>query len=321
MQTTRIEFRQSRGFGDKISATFQFLIINFRPIFRSTVLISGPIILIGIILGTFLRTRVTGNWPTFIVDGIKSQPLVFISLILIGMFYFMFVYTTILAIIYSYIQLYLEESESITDTQTVFEYTKANFRIIASTTFGLFMLFIVVYLVIALFMAIFAIFGNVAGSQSLLVFLGIFVVLPLVIYVTITMSFVPFIRIIEKIGFFASIKRSLFLIKGHWWATFIYIIVIIITQIIVSYIFQIPLLAYLHVFPLLSLENTSSPIYIGGYSFLYLFNLFAGQILNIFTLIAVAFQYFNLVETKEGVGLQQRITKIGVKKQDNEEDF
>jgi hypothetical protein len=324
MQTMRIEFRRQRDFGDKISATFDFLRINFRSILRSVVLIAGPIILIGIGLGVIFGSRIAENWNTIFNDGFKSEPLVFGSLILGGVLYFLFIYTTIIAVIYSYIQLYLQDTDLINDTQTVFEYTKTNFLNIVKITLGTIFLVLVVYGIFAgILVAVFAgTSGGGAASAGIMILAFMFIFFPILIYGVIALSFVPFICIIEEKGFFASISRSFYLIKNHWWNTFGYILVIGLIQTFMSYIFQIPLLFYSSAFPLVSLgEKDSSFIYTAGYIILFLIYLFGSQILNIFNLTAVAFQYFNIVEIKEGVGLQQRIHKVGEKKKEEEEDF
>ena len=137
-------------------------------------------------------------------------------------------------------------------------------------------------------------------------------------------SLVFFIRVIENVGFFSAISRCFYLIKGHWWHTFGYLFVMAIIQMFIGYAFQIPLMIYSESFPLLTLKSQeSNSIYMIGYVVTFLFYLFGSQILHLLNLTALAFQYFNLVEIKEGVGLMNRINKVGNTKinKDDAEDF
>lgn len=315
MQTMRIEFRRQRDFSDKISATFDFLRLNFRSIFRSLVLIAGPTIFIGVGLLIIFGSRISGDWDTVFNDTAKSEPVTFFSLVLGAVLYLSFIYTTIMTVIYSYIQLYLENSDAVVDTQTVFECTKNNFFKVTKAIFGTTILLLVVFGTFAGLL-----FGFTSGVA--LVSLLFLFFIPSFIYVAITLFFVPFISVIEEKGFFSSVSRSFYIIQDYWWKTFGYVLIIIIIQIFLGYMVQLPWMIYMSSFPFISLaERESSILYTIGHIFFFLLYIINTQMLYILQTIAVAFQYFNIVEIKEGVGLQQRINKVGENKKEDEEDF
>ncbi len=322
MHTKRIEFRQQRDFSEKISATFDFLRINFRPLLRSIIFIAGPLILLGIGIFVVFASRLSESYQQLFEPNTLVAP----SAIVItvgGLFiFFIVIYTAVVAVIYTYLQLYLDENPDIGEFQTIFDYTKRNFSIVLITTLAL--LFFLSLVVFAMsFVLVLVSIGGGTSTTSIMVLLGLFVFLPVFFYIAIALSFVYFIRVIEGIGMWDSIVRSFTLVQGHWWATFGYVLAISFIQGFMGYIFQIPLLIYSVVFPLVSLsEKSSSAVFMSGYVVLGLFYLFGSQILNAFNLTAIAFQYFNLVETKEGVGLMNRINKVGGdKKKEEEEDF
>jgi hypothetical protein len=323
MQTKRIEFRQKRDFSEKVSATFDFLRINFKSLARSIILIAGPLILIGIAIFVIFSARLVASFQelTSTSPDSISSPLAAFTL-LGGLFiFFIVIYTAIVAVIYTYLQLYLDDSPDIGEFQTIFDYTKRNFGIVLSTT--LFLLFLIfAFLIVA--GILFAAMGSVMGTSRvwITVLFGFFVILPLFIYFAVGLSFLYFIRVVEGIGLWDSMLRSFSLISGHWWATFGYVIAITFIQGFMGYIFQIPLLVYSAIFPLVSLaESDTSTVYMAGYVVLGLFYVFGSQLLNAFNLTAIAFQYFNIVEVKEGVGLMNRIEKVGEKRKEDEEDF
>lgn len=321
MQTKRIEFRQKRDFSEKVSATFDFLRINFKSLARSIILIAGPLILVGIAIFVIFSARLVASFQELTNGDSLSSPLSIFTLFGGLAIFIIVIYTAIVAVIYTYLQLYLDDSPDIGDFQTIFDYTKRNFGIVLTSTFALLFLLVVFVILAAI---LFAALGGIVGTSGvwLTVVFGIFVIFPLFIYLAIGLSFVYFIRVIEGIGLWDSILRSFSLISGHWWATFGYVIAIGFIQGFMGYIFQIPLLVYSAIFPLVSLSETdTSAVYMAGYVVLGLFYVFGSQLLNTFNLTAIAFQYFNIVETKEGVGLMNRIEKVGEKRKEDEEDF
>jgi hypothetical protein len=321
MQTKRIEFRQKRDFSEKVSATFDFLRINFKSLARSIILIAGPLILVGIGIFVAFSSRLIASFQELTSGNPLSSPLSVFTLFGGLAIFVIIIYTAIVAVIYTYLQLYLDDSPDIDDFQTIFDYTKRNFAIVLSSTFALlFLLFAFIVVATILFAAI----GGIVGTSGiwLTILFGFFVIFPLFVYLAIGLSFVYFIRVIEGISLWAAISRSFSLISGHWWATFGYVIAISFIQGFMGYIFQVPLLIYSAIFPLVSLEETdTSKAYMAGYVVLGLFYVFGSQLLNTFNLTAIAFQYFNIVEIKEGVGLINRIEKVGEKRKEDEEDF
>src|SRR5690606_24812459 len=96
---------------------------------------------------------------------------------------------------------------------------------------------------------------------------------------------------------------------GKWWSTFGLLIVMAIIVSIIGFAFQIPLLLISFFKEILQWENGSSTqliiivasiIGILGETLLY-------SILH----IALAFQYFNLVERQESMGLMREIDSLG----------
>jgi hypothetical protein len=319
MQTKRIEFRQQRDFSEKVSVTFDFLRINFKSLARSVIFIAGPLILLGIGIFVVFASRMSENYEDLFKFD-ESSGFAFMGIIGGLVIFFIVIYTAIVAVIYTYLQLYLDESPDIDDFQTIFDYTKRNFSIVLTTTFALLLTLAGAMLVAGLLLALIS-FG-IGNSTAIVVLLCIFVLFPAFLYLTVSLSFVYFIRIIEGIGLWDSIARSFSLVRGYWWETFGYVLAIGFIQGFMGYIFQIPLLIYSAMFPLVSLsEKGSSAVYMAGYVALGLVYIFGSQLLNAFNLTAIAFQYFNLVETKEGVGLMNRINKVGNKRKEDEEDF
>ena len=135
--------------------------------------------------------------------------------------------------------------------------------------------------------------GPIVGLLLPVFYLGLF-------YVMFALSLFHIIWVREEFGFFATLRRCFYLIWGKWWSTFglIFVMGMIIGLMVI--VFFIPQ-SFLNVSTLLTPNSTppndllvvaantlSSMALIMMYPLLFL---------------ALAFQYFNLVERKEGEGL------------------
>ena len=112
---------------------------------------------------------------------------------------------------------------------------------------------------------------------------------------------------LEDIGIFAALGRTVFLIKGKWWSTFGLLVVSGIIQGFVAFIFVIPQYAVMFgkmlAIPFLSsdlLGIVVQCIYALGALFTYSI-----------PLLAIMFQYFSLVERREGTGSFLLLNQLG----------
>jgi hypothetical protein len=144
---------------------------------------------------------------------------------------------------------------------------------------------------------------NVVGAA----FLGIPLVFALATYLAVVLSLFFPVLWLEDGGVFATVGRCFHLIKGRWWATFGLLLVVGMIQGMLLIVFIIPQYAVmigkmLHVPGLSSdvLGIVAQCIYAVGIMFTYAI-----------PLLALAFQYFNLAEQKEGWGLRLLVDALG----------
>ena len=169
------------------------------------------------------------------------------------------------------------------------------------------------------FMLVFSLFiGAIVFSAAVLKMWALVAIVTLltflvVFYVALALSFSGFIFLRERTSIFSAIGRSFTLIKGYWWRTFGVFFVAMMIVYFGSIVFTIPFYALffmkmmhtvqsnpMDLFNLSPLQTASFVFLITGSSLLYsLFN------------VSVVFQYYNLVETKEGAGLMEEINQIG----------
>lgn len=122
--------------------------------------------------------------------------------------------------------------------------------------------------------------------------------------------------LIEDKGIFESIGRAFKLINGKWWSTFGLLFISSILMYAISLIFIIPFYVFyfLQIFSLTEQTGvgveTSAWWFQGGMT-LSVMLMFLGSFLTYsIPIIALCFQYFNLVERKESVGLMSEIQQL-----------
>ncbi|MFW5761070.1 MAG: hypothetical protein ACOCXH_08840, partial [Cyclobacteriaceae bacterium] len=157
---------------------------------------------------------------------------------------------------------------------------------------------------------------------SILVFIGsLFFLIP-GIYLFFAFLIIYPIMANEGKGFGDALGRCFTLISGKWWSTFGLVVLTYLIVLIISLVFSIPSLILQEIVGTSTLGNVE----ISGNNIVYEIALvvitviqnFASYILYAIVFVALAFQYGNLVERKEAVGLLNKIDNLGTKPDDEE---
>ncbi|MEJ8800828.1 hypothetical protein [Pontibacter sp. H249] len=290
----KINLRQERDFGEKLNATFHFIKANFKPLFRAILLYVTPVALLaGIFSGLYqarLFQSITGNgdYKTYGEFSFFQQ---ITSLNYIVMLFFsMLGYIMVSLVVYSFMVVYMDSEEEVSPA-AVWEHVKAN-----------------------MVQAIYAGIG-----LGIVCFFGFFL-LGFGLYLGVVCSVFFMVMIREETGVVESIERCFYLVKHNWWATFGFLIVVGIIQGMIGWLGALPagLVSILRMFEipgtdsdvLLVVTNTIASI----------FAIFVSTI----SMVAVGFQYFHLVEQKDGIGWMEQVNLIGKRDSNtfnNEGDF
>ncbi|AMJ66722.1 hypothetical protein [Hymenobacter sp. PAMC 26628] len=285
------DFRQERDFGQKISATFEFIGVHFRPLGRVLLYIALPAALVRAVLAGLLQTRFLttlqtasgaaggGAWqqqqalygtmfttPTYYLNTLTSQ--VFTTLIVLS--------------VYGYLLHCLAGAAGPGRTISVADVWAVVKREFLST------------------------FLSLWGLGFVLVLGFVVFVLP-GFYLMVALSLFFVVRLVEGTGFRDTISRCLFLTRGKWWSTF-------------GVLFIMVLLLYV----LLGAAGSVAALLAGGLTSMVhavkspLFAVTVTSITTLFTLLVyppillvLAFQYFNLVERKESRSLHALVDQLG----------
>jgi hypothetical protein len=292
--TQESDFREQRDFGQKFSATFDFISAHWRGLGRALLYIVLPAALIrGVLASLFQQQllsnpgRTTGRFrgsagmfeQLALVGRMTSTPLYWFS-ISMGIAFF----TLLVLTVYSYVLLCMRPGYG---TQPV---TPGEvWQVVKEHLIG----------------AFFSYFG-----LALLLLLGfVFFMVP-GIYLSVGLSLFFAVKVFEGKGFGASISRSLQLTRGKWWSTFGLLFVMFLTLFIVMGVIGATIGALAITFPRQML---------GGYqNFMQVFTIaisalsgFINLLIYPPILLAIAFQYFNLVERQDGTGLRNMVNQLG----------
>lgn len=281
----KISFYEKRDFGEKINVTFAFLRQNFAPLAKSILFIAGPaILLISVVAGIYQATVMDTTLESGTVDYLEI-----LSQGSLTSFLSIFVSALLVTVVYAYLVLYIERADydNITVAE-VWERAKQHYLVVVVSTF--------VY--------------------SVLVLLG-FMLLIIPGFIAIAaLSFLFIIQIKEGLSLGAAFSRCFKLVSDNYLSTLGLIVVMTVLITIISMIVMLPFGIALGVPAFFSLTQETGPTDAEGImkvvfiAFQALSSLLS-YLLYAILLIAVAFQYANLVEKKEAAGLLESVHTIG----------
>jgi len=274
MNQTKIEFRKVRDFGALLGVTFDYIRQNFRLLFKSNLLIGAPFILLA---GVFMGLYQSSLFNFRVQPEIEQFGIPF----LFSMFFMMLSYLVITIVTYSHLILYKTSEPGNFDIDDVWQMVKRNFWMILFTGIG----------------------------YSILAFIGfIFLIIPGV-YLSIALSIIFIVRLEERLDFFDAVSRCIKIVSGNWWFTFGIIIVVGMIQGFLGFVLYVPNYIVTIFLAFAGLNSSNGDL---GRVLYIISSIIAslGVILYSISTIAIAFQYYNLIERREAPGLVQRIEEI-----------
>ncbi|AIZ64473.1 hypothetical protein PK28_13755 [Hymenobacter sp. DG25B] len=319
--TRPTDFLREREFGRKIEASFDFIRAHFRPLGKCLVYIVLPLLLLQGIAGGLLQARMGGvlhTWQTMMARGgagNQAESLQRLSNLVSGPEYWvailgsLFSYTLLILTVYGYVVLRLEKQDPLepVTVQEVWAVVKRRFAGTLASFFGL------VFFVILGALAVGIVIGfatSMLRGNLFMVFLMGFTVYGVISYAMVALSLFFIIQLRERKGFFATIGRCFSLVWGKWWSTFGLIFIMMLLVGVLA-------IVVLSITTLISSPFAATPeqaqTALGRVMSVVAACLNSVSMMALYPLLflALAFQYFNLVERKEGQGLHALVGTIG----------
>lgn len=287
--TQESDFRLQRDFGQKFSATFEFIGEHWQGLGRALLYIVLPASLLRGILGGLVQKQLFGfrsgsaAWSSALaqLSDFTATPMYWVSLIINVVFFMLLVLT-----VYGYMVRCLQPTP-LTEPVSVREVwveVRKNF-------FGAFFS----YFGLVILMAIGFLFLFVPGM-----------------YLAVAFSMFYIVKVVENTGFGATGNRCIQLVQGKWWSTFGLLFIMMAMLWLLFAIFG----------------GLAGSIFFGlgqglglfklGESTMGVFSVITSTLGGLFglliyppILISIAFQYFNLVERRDAVGLRKMVDMLG----------
>lgn len=282
----KIELRKMRDFNAKMNATFEFLRQNFVPLSKALLYIGGPFILLaGVFSGFYNRYTLTLQRQETVNPAFEfvGDLAVWLSLMFL---FLMLSYIVVLIVIYEYFRLYEKQpaTRSI-EVSEIWPAVKTNFLPMVGASL----------------------------LVAVVIFAGFLLLLGPGVYLSIVLSLIVPILIIEQKSIGESFTRCFKLITDKWWSTCGLIVVTGIIAVIMGQVFAIPqyIFTFLVAAHKASAETAVPPWQEAGLVISSTFSTFGSSMLQAIPLVAVGFQYYNLVERREAAGLMAKLDTFG----------
>lgn len=275
---------QQRDFGQKINATFDFIAQNFRPLMLALLYIAGPPALIGGFFMNSYESNVLGIQKIILGGNDSGDGLALSS-----------VYEALPTLLIMTVFLGIANVMSTLAVNAyMLEYEEGNRDITPEIIWNRLKSYI----------------GRGIGYSIVMLICSLLATILLVlpgIYVAVALSFIYIILMRENLDLGATFQRSFYLIQGKWWSTFGLLLIVGIIAGIIGAVFQIPA----------AVGKLTSFFKIGdGMNDIWLtingVVVTVGSVLvRSLVLVAIVFQYYNLVERRDGSGIINSINNIG----------
>lgn len=303
LRFTREEhFRQERDFGAKIGATFEFLGAHWRPLGKCLLYFVLPVALVmGIGMGVMTNTMF--NQLALIRGGTATDPskifgASYFAGIGVAMIAGLLAFAMLLSTVYGYVRVLVagNATDGYPTPARVWQEVKPRLgRVLLAFLFffGLYIAFV------SLLVGLIATLGTL-GWLVIFVF-------PLLFYIIVPLSLYFPAMWTEDLGVLQAMQRCFSLARGSWWSTFGLLFVSGMIQGMLTVVFVLPMYAVMFG-KMLKIPGLDSDVlgvatqcfYAGGIILTYAISL-----------VAVLFQYFNLVERKEGLGMRHMVASLG----------
>lgn len=289
MKSDYIEFKKQRELGEILSDTFAFFRNEFKPFFNTFFTIVGPFLAV-MVVSLILYLYFAGNTLNIMAFDYDMEPINLAIIAVVGLLYILSlvaVYTMSQSTVLHYIKSYANGKGTI-DVATIRKEVYDSFW----SFIGL---------------------GIMVGLSC---FVGFMLCIIPGIYLYVPLSLAFCILVYNRMNASDAYGYSFTLIKNEWWMTFATIFVIGIIVVVASYVFVVPTAIYQWIkMGVFSgeidaegmMDIFKDPIYI----LLNVISTLAQFLLNLISIIAGAFIYFNLNEKKNFTGTYERIDNLG----------
>lgn len=306
--TEKINFRQSRDFGETFGVSIKFLKQNGKLLFQSLIYIAGPFLLLSAIAGAFYQSNalnmysITNPRPGGVFAQFGWSYLIFIVAAVIANL-------SLVATVYAYMIEYMEKGPG---NFTVSNVGQRVVQSIGKVLSVFLLMFLIGFLLIIILVGIFI--GVGSASPALAIFLGFLLIIGMIILFPPLMwqlSVVYLIRMQEGRSVTESFARSRDVMRDNFWWTWVIVICSSLAVGIIGIVFTLPQTVFNMVLMISHMRNGGDGETSIAFIIVATVCTFCTTLLYAALYIINAFHYYSLAEKKDGIGLMERINEIG----------
>ncbi len=309
MSHQALHLRKIRDFGERIGDTVQFIKFNWTRLLGLYAVFVIPFLLTGIILGA----NSIGDFFTSFSGDPRSITGLMGGKMLLAMLMFLIAGASYSTVVYLYMDHYDKTNgEKHTIQQVASDFPKALLFTIGYT-FLLILMMLPVFGLLAL--GFFAMKAQAVMLILLIPVLFVFFLLAMVYFLTLY----P-VNIIERGSFGSAIPATFKLLRGRWWFSVGYIIILT----IIYYFFAMAISTMLNlIFGLTAINMMDAEKNAGmakTYAYVFGLSTLIQQIFYLLIFVGNGIHYYSIHEEKMGIGLEQEISNIGLGSKNTEHD-
>lgn len=310
--------RKERNFGQKIEATFEFIRLTLKPLFKSMFFYTSPFVLVGM----FLVANVLTGFMSLAVNtsqgalGTEDEYLS-LGLSMIGFgFLMIFAGTMVMSVVYGTTRIYDQQGTNDFTHKDVWNKVKKVYWPIFGSVFLYTIIFFIAYLIIVIPLMLILAMLSFLALPVIYILMGFFLVIMLTALAT---------QVHEGKSLGNAMSQAFRLLKRNWWSSLGILIVLMLIYNAVTMIFTLPFYANFFV----QMMNTSgidfmadTPMWQQLLSYLlgaiFLLGTFFSYCIP---LVGMNINYFHMSEKTDAKSLISRIDEMGAAREEEEEHY
>lgn len=292
MEKEPVNFRQQRDFGEIFNSTFTFIGQEFKPLGKAIFYFVLPVLIVASILGVMVNIEqqkslqvISAAGPDFVANPFSTLGTMY-KYTFLTLLVYMVGLCAMRCTIYGYIKAYITKGKDQFTSEDVWVEIRRFILPVLGTS-----------VVVGLLICMGTIFCIVPG-----------------IWVGVSLSLIYVALMLEGKGMGDAFNRSFDLIKHNWWVTFAIILIAYIIVYCLVLLLSVPtaLMGMKSFFT--AFKDLRNPVEMNFSTTFFIMSSITSLVsylLFSIPFIAIAFQYFSLLEMKERPSLQDKIEQIG----------
>lgn len=296
-----LDLRRERDFGAKINATFQFAVRQGKPLLTCLLYLVVPLTLLVGVFGGLFQSKIFSFSPTQMGQRTFISSSFLTPDYWLMLLFSVFAYLLLSLTVYAYLAEYEAAGNQAPGVAAVWVRVRRSLLPAAGVAL---LLGLGAVLIVGGLVGIFAAAGIIPMAV-----VGGMVAFGLILYWSVAYSLSFAVLVQDEVGVMEALQRSAYLVDEKWWSTFGLSVAMGLITGVLGYAFQVPLLVVTVLKGLQVLKGEQPVLFIIAS----MLTTIGTTLLRGLVTLALGFQYYNLVEMKEGPGLLADLERLGQK--------